>query len=410
MKNCNYLIIFVLASVIVGCSDDDPVTVDNTVNAPATYEFTREGSSTISFTGQTERILMATELISAMKDPTQTAVSLLEKYNNESATGDDVSPFSNENLNSSTRSVRGKVAASNDFFSSNTVESVQRKQDFEELILAQVDEVYPNWNELAAPGVAGQIADGSSVRFVNGGGLEYDQALTKGLIGALMADQMLNNYLSPDFLDSGSNRADNDNEVFRNDSGTDTQMEHFWDEAYGYLYGTSQDVTNPTPTVGDDDAFLNKYLGIVEGDSDFAGIADDVFDAITLGRAAIVAKNYEVRDQQSAELRRLISTVIAVRAVYYLQQGKFQLPADGASFGPTFHDLSEGYGFVYSLRFTRNPDTGASYFTAEEVDGFIDQLEAGNGFWELTPAVLDEISESIAARFDFTVDMAAQVN
>ena len=71
---------------------------------------------------------MATELVAAMKDPTQTAASLLEMYNNESATGDDVSPFSNADLNNSTRSVRGKVSASNDFFSSNSVESAQRKR------------------------------------------------------------------------------------------------------------------------------------------------------------------------------------------------------------------------------------------------------------------------------------------
>jgi len=409
MNQFQYIFIIALVTVIFACTDDD-TSIDNTVTAPATYEFSRDGASTISFTGQTQRILMATELIGAMKDPTQTTESLLEMYNNESATGDDVSPFSNVDLNGSTRSVRGKVAASNDFFSSNSVESAQRKQDFEDLIVAQVNEVYPNWNELATPGVAGQIADGSSVRYVNGGGLEYDQAVTKGLIGALMADQMVNNYLSPNFLDSGTNRADNDNEVARNESGTDTQMEHFWDEAYGYIYGTSQDVTNPTPTVGDDDAFLNKYLGRVEGDSDFAGIADDVFEALTLGRAAITAKNYEVRDEQSAELRRLVSTVIAVRAVYYLQQGKFQWPVDNANFGPSFHDLSEGYGFVYSLRFTRNPETGASYFTADEVDGFIDQLTAGNGFWDITPETLDALSAEIASRFDFTVEMAAQVD
>jgi len=410
MKRLNCLLLLALISIICSCSDDDPIITGNPVSAPGIYQFTRDGSSTVSFTGQTQRILMAKELIGAMKDPNQTVVSLLEMYNNESVTGDDVSPFSTEDLNSSTRSIRSKVAASTDFFSSNTVESVQRKQDFEDLIVAQVNEVYPNWNELASPGVPGQIADGSSVRYVNGGGLEYDQAVTKGLIGALMADQMVNNYLSPDFLDAGSNRLNNDNEVARNDRETATQMEHFWDEAYGYVYGTSQDITNPTPTVGDDDAFLNKYLGRVEGDADFEGIADDVFEAITLGRAAISAKNYEVRDEQSAELRRLISIVIAVRAVYYLQQGKFQLPTDNANFGPTFHDLSEGYGFVYSLRFTRNPITGASYFTADEVDGFIDRLTAGNGFWDITPATLDEMSEEIASRFDFTVDMAAQVD
>ena len=38
------------------------------------------------------------------------------------------------------------------------------------------------------------------------------------------------------------------------------------------------------------DSFLSKYLDKVEGDSDFAGIADDIYDAFKLGRAAIVAK------------------------------------------------------------------------------------------------------------------------
>jgi len=76
---------------LFSCTDDNPIVL-NTVSAPASYEFTRDGVSTVSFIGQTQRILMATELVAAMKDPTQTAASLLEMYNNESATGDDVSP------------------------------------------------------------------------------------------------------------------------------------------------------------------------------------------------------------------------------------------------------------------------------------------------------------------------------
>ena len=215
-----------------------------------------------------------------------------------------------------------------------------------------------------------------------------------------MADQMLNNYLGIAVLDAGDNQTNNDNDVL--ESGKNyTTMEHKWDEAYGYLFGTATSESNPVPTIGDDDSFLNKYLGRVDGDDDFTGIAQEIYDAFKLGRAAIVAKNYTVRDEQAAIIRQKVSEVIAIRAVYYLQQGKSQL---GSSMGGAFHDLSEGFGFVYSLRFTRNPDTSASYFTKSEVDGFIDDLQAGNdGFWSITGTTLDAISQAIADKFDFTV-------
>ena len=92
---------------------------------------------------------------------------------------------------------------------------------------------------------------------------------------------------------------------------------------------------------------------------------------------------------------------MGVRAVYYLQAGKRALAAqDNAT---AFHDLSEGYGFVYSLQFTRNPETGAPYLSASEVTALIEKLEAGNGFWDLTDGtVLDEVSNTISAKFDFS--------
>ncbi len=69
--------------------------------------------------------------------------------------------------------------------------------------------------------------------------------------------------------------------------------------------------------------------------------------------------------------------------------------------------FSEGYGFVYSLQFTRNPDTDAPYLSREEVKGVLSQLTEGNGLWEVTPETLDSISNTIADRFNFTVEQAA---
>ncbi|MEL6593899.1 MAG: DUF4856 domain-containing protein [Bacteroidota bacterium] len=392
-----------LMIVLTACDKTPEITIDN----PATYAFSRDGQSTVSFSGQTDRIKMATELSKGMKDfDNATAELLLEMYRNETASGGDASPFADESLNSSTKVVKGKVAASRDFFSSNTVDAAAIKADFETWINAQIDEVFPAQNELASAGVPGQIADGSSTRYINAKGLEYDQALTKGLIGALMADQMLNNYLGTAVLDEASNREDNDAGTLA-EGKSYTTMEHKWDEAYGYLYGTSADAASPNATIGSDDAFLNKYVGRVEGDDDFAGIADEIYQAFKLGRAAIVAGDYETRDEQADIIREKVSEVIAVRAVYYLIQGKNGLEAATPDFGAAFHDLSEGYGFIYSLQFTRIPGTNNPYFTKTEVDAMIEKMMGGtNGLWDVTPATLQEIADQIAAEFDFTVEQA----
>ncbi|HBX67304.1 MAG TPA: DUF4856 domain-containing protein, partial [Balneolaceae bacterium] len=136
---------------------------------------------------------------------------LLQMYRNQDANGGDVDPYSNAELNSATKNVKSKVAASTDYFSSNTAVSAELKNQFEVWISNQIEEVFPNENTVAAPGQPGQIADGSSTRYVNGKGFEYNQLAGKSLIGALMTDQILNNYLSTSVLDAGTNREDNTN-------------------------------------------------------------------------------------------------------------------------------------------------------------------------------------------------------
>ncbi len=401
------LYLLALVAIFAACDDEDPTP---SVEAPATYVFERNGATTVSFSGQTQRIGMGEELISAMKDFGVTDVAMLEMFRNQTAAGGDANPFDDSDLNTSSKSIKSKTAASRDFFSANTVEATEIKEDFETWINSQFTVVFPSQNTIATPGVAGQIADGSSTRYVNEQGLELNQAVNKSLIGALMGDQAMNHYLGVAVLDEADNRANND--AGTTASGENyTTMEHKWDEAYGYIYGTSADPANPNPTIGADDSFFNKYIGRVEGDDDFAGIAADIWDAFKLGRAAIVAKDYIVRDEQAAIIREKLSTVIAVRAVYYLQQGKNGLPADRndtALYGGAFHDFSEGFGFIYSLRFTRQASGDQPYFTKSEVDGFLEDLmgDGQNGLWDVTDATLDAISEAIAAKFDFTVEQA----
>ncbi|WP_018127256.1 DUF4856 domain-containing protein [Balneola vulgaris] len=406
MKISRLLFISILSISFISCG----ISTDNDIDLdiPADYTFTRNGSSSVSFSGQTTRIKMATELVSAMMAfDTSTEESLLEMFRNETSQGGDADPFTDAELNASTKSIKSKVAASADFYSANTTESAEVKADFEAWISAQVNEVFPNEDSLARPGVAGQIADGSSTRYVSAKGLEYNQLVAKGLIGALMTDQMLNNYLSVSVLDAGSNQQDNNSEVLV-DGQNYTNMEHKWDEAYGYLFGASQDPANPLATLGDDN-FLNKYLGRVVDNPLFSTVGVDVYNAFKTGRAAIVASEYDIRDERANIIRDRISAVIAIRAIYYLQAGKDALSGTEKDFGAAFHDLSEGYGFVYSLQFTRIPGTNAPFFTRSEVEGFLNDLmgDGENGLWDVTPQTLDDISASIAAKFNFNVEQAA---
>jgi hypothetical protein len=385
------------------CEDDDTIQVtQNEITTPTEYVFERDGVSTVSFSGQTTRIQMAEEMVSAFVNPSSSTVESLNAMYAHEEGGDN---FSDEALNSSGKNIKSKVATSIDFFASNTVESAKIQQDFENFITGQVNEVFPAWNDLASEGVPGQIAEGTKARYVNAKGLEYNQAFVKGLLGALMTDQMLNNYFSAAVLDAGQNIENNTNDV-TDDGKPYTTMEHKWDEAYGYIFGNAPDKSNPLFSVGEDDNYLNKYLGRQLDDPDFEEVPQRIFNAFALGRAAIVAKDYKLRDEQAEIIRKEISEMIGIRAVYYLQIAKIQFNND--NIGAALHDLSEGYGFIYSLRFTRNPDTNAPNFSSEEVDGYLaEMLESSpNGLWDISFETLDELSNTIAARFDFTVEEA----
>ena len=405
MKNILFSVSIISAMLLSSCSSDENMPIPYSVNPPAKYNFKRDGKSTVAFEGQKTRILMAGELKDALLDfDNSTEESLFSMYAHQTGNID----FSTSNLNESDKNLRSKTAVSADFFGVNVVESDQIRTTLAGFISSQVNEVFPNKMVAAVPGVAGQIADGDKTRYVSGKGLEYNQAFAKSLLGAVMLDQMINHYLSPTVLDAGNNQANNDTKVNVEDQPY-TAMEHLWDEAYGYLYANSQNPKDPNLTIGEDDAFLNEYVGNVSNDPDFANLKTDIWEAFKTGRTALVANNYIVRDLQANIVKAKVSKVVAVRGVYYLQKAKEKIIA-GSREG-SFHALSEAYGFVYSLRFTRNEEDNRPLFSREEVDSLLNQLmnSSTNGFWGVTPETLEAVSQAIAAKFNFTVAQAATI-
>ena len=380
------------------CSDDDD-NEQNSVSVPDAYVFEREGVSTVDYSGQSSRILMLQELGNYIKDQgAADAVVDVAILNNMYSNSN--SPFSTLELNESGKQLRDKTAASKDYFvnlggGGSSVEQTNVRSFFE----SQFDNANAASNgTIAAENIPGVYLDGTTKRLIAANGLEPQQIILKGLMGACFMDQVVNNYLSLAVLDESTNRADNTNKVLVEGKNY-TNMEHKWDEAYGYIYGAGGG------------KYWDSYINQVDADADFNFLKADIELAFRKGRAAIVANNYSLRDQQIAIIKEKLALVPAVRGVYYLIDGKSKLVTDNGA--KAFHALSEAYGFIMSLRYTNNPATGTPYMSKTEVDALLAELTGGtNGLWDIDYLNdhLDNIALDIATRFGFTVEEASIVN
>jgi len=406
MKNLNLKpYIFILSSFILvtSCSKDDeveyitqtvtetvvvtetqtvtvevPVTQTVTVEIPYSYEFARAGKSTVSFSGQTARLNMADELYAALNTNTFTKAQMLEMFN-------DGTGFAGDGLNTSGKKMGNKTAAS-------PLASATVKPQFDAMITDFADNVIPNWATDASNGQAGVLTDATRTIHVNAKGHEIDQTFIKGIIGAMTLDQIVNNYITPYQLDAGTRTADNTSKTLS--SGKDyTDMEHKWDEGFGYLYGQEADATRLDLGVAPtgNGTTLNKYFKKVNASS-HPGMAVQVFDAFRRGRAYIVANQYDKRDEQAEIIKKELSKLIAQKAVDYIN-GYMSKIADGNT-ADAFHALSEGYGFVMSLQFT-NDGTDTPYFSNSEVNAFLTSMD---NFWTVENSTLEAIRDEVKAK------------
>lgn len=392
------------ATLFTACTDDTDTIVTPTLEVPSSYTFERNGATTVDFSGQSARLQMLNEMSSVFSNAaTNGSVVDASVLNNMFSNSNN--PFSVGDLNTSGKNIKSKTAASSDYFTTfmgggSTVEKVAVQAYFESQFEAASQASQGN---AASAGVAGSYLDGSKVRLFAANGLEPQQVVLKGLMGAMMMDQISNHYLSTLVLDQGSNMLENTNKVLVENSNF-TKMEHYWDEAYGYVYGDDDATANSKK-------YWSSYIDQVNADADFNTVTNDINLAFRKGRAAIVGNKYDVRNQQIQTIQSKLALVAAVRSVYYLQEGKDKLATDNGA--KAFHALSEAYGFIMALRYTREPNTDNPYFSKSEVDTMLATLISGNnGFWDidnLSPK-LDAISTQIATKFGFTVAQAATVN
>tara|TARA_B100001758_G_scaffold105218_1_gene90119 strand:+ start:33481 stop:34881 length:1401 start_codon:yes stop_codon:yes gene_type:complete len=344
-------------------------------NATCTgYFFYADGYSTVSYGGQTARLNMASEMMSALASSSTTEAMLDGMFDHQAGSSD----FADSDLNASSKQIKSKTATGAE------TPLTTSEQDY---VQALFDGWFADYAANVAPimdgdenshpasaGVAGWVGN----RELNAKGLEYDQIVAKSLIGALCLDQVVNSYLSPTKLnvDNTTRNPDEDNNA--------TAMEHHWDEGFGYVYGKF----GPNNIYGDlsNDGLLGKYL------NKFPAWATTVLDAFQAGREAIVAKDDNARDAQAAIIKETLSQLVAQKAVDYLEGAAASVEFLNADY---FHGLSEGYGFILSLQFT-NDGNGNAYFTHSEVNEMLATLEAGNGLWDRTATELTEMANTIS--------------
>lgn len=212
-------------------------------------------------------------------------------------------------------------------------------------------QISASFNVQAANGTAGKVG----TRLVNHQGVEFNQLVAKGLMGALQIAKI--NAL----LDQS--RKDDNNTV---KAGTGTAMQHSWDLAFGYV-GIPKDYDSAKTYANTE---VNRPLAIggyfrERGRAIQAG--GTIFSAFRKGRAAINAKDYAGRDQAIATIKETLEKTLAAAAYAYAT-----LPQGSSDLAVKFHAYSECYGFVLALKY--RPAT--SKLTAANYQALLDIMQS----------------------------------
>ena len=373
MKKNNLFKVLLLSAVVIisSCSSDsgdtDPLSC-TLATTPTQYAFTDEnGNSTVYYGGQAERLGAAEDIYTTLNaDAAYTQAQLISDFDIEN-----ISVKFAENAGTN----RDKIVS-------------DLHQLFTDYETASADFAA---GSVAAPGQAGLLPKnsevGASMYELTADGWEVDQQYAKMLIGALCLEQNAYDYLTKIDLENYNDL--DDSTVNRGYDGDQkwgptyyTKAEHYFDEAYGYVYGLDHHVNGDGYNFAGDlndaiqnDLFLGKYLNKHTGDSEVASGNNwraDAYNAYVLGRQAIVENCQDVLDEQITIINTTLSKVVAWHAADYLSKSASDA-LESNDYSAYNHALSEAWGFVYSLQFTKMSN-GMPLFSHGEVNEMISEM------------------------------------
>ncbi|HEY8512547.1 MAG TPA: DUF4856 domain-containing protein [Cyclobacteriaceae bacterium] len=361
--------LFLSALIVLSCNDDDDS--GPALQVPDTYEFTRNGQSSVYYGGQTDRLNQTSEIKAYFqkgdkKEIVLDAETLLAMYENAGGDGDGNFSFTSD------RQLKDKTFPADVAF-------------FEDLFIDAENASVAGLS--AANGTAGYITrKNGSTMLVDANGHEFTQTFEKGIMGSVFLHQIFNVYMT-------DSRVGDEVENTELDGANNyTPMEHHWDEAFGY-WGVPVDFPNNTQN-------LRFFANYSNGRDPLIGSNKMLMDAFLTGRAAIVAKNYPVKNEQREIIYKGFELVTAATAIHYLNTAKELLGEGESSFGEALHALSEGYMFIRALRIS--PKKRISDATINEIL----ETHIGENFWELPETDLSGLDEAIDLLVDAFPELA----
>jgi hypothetical protein len=350
------------ASTITGASTYSGIFVD--ANAQSTVDF--EGNNGY------KAFKAINDYCSKSKTEVITATALANMYSN---TGN---PFTEAALNSSGVQLRNLTASS---WNATAAEAVRAKFASDFTTMGTVSQSFAT---AASEGVAGKLVAGTSTYIVDAKGIETQQVIQKGLIGAYQIDLICNVL-----LDEGL-EAENHSLV----SGKNyTQLEHNWDLAFAtltpntnYLIGST---IGTTGVKGTTEFALGSYVW--EYNQNDVDDYKKLLPAFIKGRVAIVNNNKAEINAQALFIKQLLQKTVAKAAKKYLEKSI----ATGATEASKAHAFAEGLGFIYSLRFCTAIGADAN-FSDSILTGLIGST---NNFYNLTTPKANVAIDAITTKF-----------
>jgi hypothetical protein len=362
-----FLSTLIIFSITACDSDDDQVMPDISISTPATYEFNRNGGSSVSYAGQTERLNQIAEMKNEFKKADNgsaiTASTLLDMFANANDNGNGNFSFT------STKQLENKTF----------VPDVQFYKD----LFASVETASINGsnNITATNGTAGllQRSSGKTI-LVNDSGFEFTQTFEKGMMGSLIMYQISNVYTTDEKI---GNSVEN---TILEEGSNYTKMEHHMDEAFGY-FGAPVNFSS-TYSGTESPKFWASYSEELNANT---GSIDAIMNAYKTARQAIVEKRYDLRNANIQVLNESLERLAAAAAVHYVNAA-----LNASNEGDKKHVLSELVGFAKALRFG-HPSYRKLAIT--EVDQLI-LTNIGTNLWNVTPAGLNQLKTEISGRYN----------
>lgn len=354
------------------------VTTGKLIDTPATYAFTRNGETSVAYSGQTDRLNQLDEIKEYLKTADGgAAISeqvLLDMFANTGENGGGNFSFS------STKQLKSKTFQPD-------LDDALFETLFAKVASASVDGAN---GIFAANGTAGLIVregSGNTV-LVDEKGREFTQLIEKGLMGAVFYHQIYNTYLT-----EGRIGRDVEN-VALAEGKNYTAMEHHWDEAFGYWAPPVDFASNWPAERASEDRFWSHYSNTVDNvNNGLLGTNDILMSAFKEGRAAIVNNDPVTRDTQRDILYETLELVAAATAVHYINSTIGYL-GEG-QIGEAFHVLSEVWAFTNALRYS--PRRAMQLSTIDEI--LETDLGVNGNFWNATPAGLNAAKSKLVAAY-----------